>query len=446
MPAVLISLVALGLTVLLAQTPPAPGPERFSMRVVAAGLAGPWQMRTGPDGRLWLTERVGKRIVRINPGDGSRSTAVAIADVLQTHAQDGLLGMALHPGLLTTTQADFVYVAMTYDADPGAGQSRRMLVRRYTYDPAAERLVAPVDLLQGLPAGDDHVSGRLVFGRDQRLYLTIGDQGFNQFSLYCQAIRAQELPTAGDIAAGNRDRYQGKVLRIGLDGSIPPDNPVLGGVRSHVYSYGHRNAQGMAVGPDGAIYVSEHGPSVDDELNLVQAGKNYGWPHVAGYRDDRAYVYANWSAASTPCQALKFDAIVAPRDVPQQKETAWSHPDFTPPLRSFFTVDDGYRFDVQGNATIAPSGIDVYSAPDRGIPGWSNSVLITSLLRGVIYRVPLGSAGGVAAGETVEYFRMKARFRDVLASADGRTIYVAADAGSAEHPGSVLAFTYQAGN
>jgi PQQ-dependent dehydrogenase (s-GDH family) len=444
MAAVLIPLIALGLTVLLEQT--SPGPERFAMRVVTAGLAGPWQMRTGPDGRLWVTERVGKRIVRINPADGSKSIAVEIPDVLQTHFQDGLLGMTFHPGLLTNTQTDFVYVAMTYDADPGAGQSRRMLVRRYTYDRASERLGNPVDLLQGLPAGEDHVSGRLVFGHDQRLYLTIGDQGFNQLSLHCQPIRAQELPTAADIAGGNRDRYQGKVLRIGLDGSIPSDNPVLAGVRSHVYSYGHRNAQGMAVGPDGAIYVSEHGPSVDDELNLVQAGKNYGWPYVAGYRDDRAYVYANWSEASSPCPALKFDAIVAPRDVPQQKETAWSHPDFTPPLRSFFTVDDGYRFEVEGNATIAPSGIDVYAVPGRGIPGWSNSVLITSLLRGAIYRVTLGPAGASTTGDTVEYFRMKSRFRDVLASADGLTIYVASDAGSAEHPGSILAFTYQPGN
>jgi PQQ-dependent dehydrogenase (s-GDH family) len=422
-----------------------PGPERFSMRVVSSGLAGPWQMLAGPDGRIWVTERVGKRITRIDPADGSKSTAVTIPDVLQTHFQDGLLGMAFHPGLLTNGQADFVYVAMTYDADPGAGQTRRMLVRRYTYDRAAGTLGGAVDLLGDLPAGVDHLSGRLVFGGDGKLYLTVGDQGFNQFTVYCEPIRSQELPTAADVASGNRERYQGKVLRIELDGSIPADNPTLNGVRSHVFSYGHRNAQGMAVGRDGKVYVSEHGPSVDDELNLVLAGKNYGWPHVAGYRDDKAYAYPNWSASSVPCATLKFDVLTVPPSVPQQKESSWSHPDFVPPLRSFFTVDDGYRFDTQGNATIAPSGIHVYSVPNGGIPGWSDSVLITSLLRGLIYRVKLGPDGATVVGETAQYFQAKSRYRDVLASPDGLTIYVAADAGSQEHPGSILAFTYTGG-
>jgi PQQ-dependent dehydrogenase (s-GDH family) len=436
-------LLSLWLAFAPAQT--APGPERFAMRVVASDLQGPWQMLNGPDGRIWVTERVGKRITRINPVDGSKSTAVTIADVLQTHFQDGLLGMAFHPRLSTGGQTDFVYVAMTYDADPGAAQVRRMLVRRYTWNQAAETLGSPVDLLRDLPAGEDHLSGRLVFGRDQKLYLTVGDQGFNQLTVFCQPIRAQELPTAADVAARNYDRYQGKVLRIDLDGAIPSDNPAINGVRSHVFSYGHRNSQGMASGPDGKIYVSEHGPSVDDELNLVQAGKNYGWPHIAGYRDDRAYAYPNWSASSVPCASLKFDFLVVPPSVPRQKETEWSHPDFAPPIRSFFTVDDSYRFDTQGNATIAPSGIHVYSVPQGGIPGWSNSVLITSLLRGAIYRVKLAPDGATAVGDTTQYFQAKSRYRDVLASPDGLTIYVAADAGSQENPGTILAFTYQGG-
>ena len=145
------------------------------------------------------------------------------------------------------------------------------------------------------------------------------------------------------------------------------------------------------------------------------------------------------------CASLKFDFLVVPPSVPRQKETEWSHPDFAPPIRSFFTVDDSYRFDTQGNATIAPSGIHVYSVPQGGIPGWSNSVLITSLLRGVIYRVHLAPDGATAVGETTQYFQAKSRYRDVLASPDGLTIYVAADAGSQENPGSILAFTYQGG-
>lgn len=126
------------------------------------------------------------------------------------------------------------------------------------------------------------MSGRLVFGRDGKLILTVGDGGFNQRSLFCEPIRAQELPTAADVAVKNWQRYAGKILRINPDGSIPDDNPLFGAERSHVYTVGHRNAQGLVVAPGGKVYASEHGPSVDDELNLIQGGKNYGWPYVAG--------------------------------------------------------------------------------------------------------------------------------------------------------------------
>ena len=94
---------------------------------------------------------------------------------------------------------------------------------------------------------------------------------------------------------------------MNLDGSIPADNPSINGVRSHIYTYGHRNPQGLEFGPNGLLYSSEHGPGTDDELNLIVAGSNYGWPHVAGYRDNRGYVYANWSQSKgVACAALKF--------------------------------------------------------------------------------------------------------------------------------------------
>ena len=215
-------------------------------------------------------------------------------------------------------------------------------------------------------------------------------------------------------------------------------------MRSHVYSYGHRNAQGLIQAPDGKLYASEHGPSMDDELNLIQAGRNYGWPYVAGYADDRVYVYANWSrSAPAPCSTLKFNDIVAPPSVPQQKETAWSAPNFTPPLRTFFTVGPEYKFAEQGNATIAPSGIDVYTTATGGIPGWTRSVLVTGLIRGTVYRVKLNEAGDAASGPTLEYFKARDRYRDVMVGPDGRTIFVATDATSQEHPGAILAFTYQ---
>ena len=421
-----------------------PGPERFSSRVVASGLENPWQMRWGPDGRLWVTERTGKRVVRINPADGSRTVALTIPDVIQSHGQDGVLGLALHPDLLKNRGADFVYLVLTHDSDPGETEVPRLLIRRYQYDARTETLGSPADILDNLPAGKDHISGRLVFGLDQKLYLTIGDQGYNQLSLYCSPINAQELPTGDDLRKKTFQKYEGKILRIGLDGSVPSDNPVLNGVRSHVYSFGHRNAQGLSQAPDGKLYASEHGPSMDDELNLIQGGKNYGWPYVAGYQDDRVYVFANWSlSAPEPCATLKFNDIVAPPSVPQQKETAWSAPNFMPPLRTFFTVGPEYRFGEQGNATIAPSGTDVYTTATGGIPGWNRSVLVTGLIRGAVYRVGLNQAGDAAVGPTVEYFKARDRYRDVLVAPDGQTIFMATDSSSQQNPGAIVAFTYQ---
>ena len=242
------------------------------------------------------------------------------------------------------------------------------MIRRYTYDPGTQTLKNPVDLLTGLPAHNDHVSGRLAFGPDRKLYLSVGDQGSNFGGNYCIPNRAQQVPSASEVADRDWMKYQGKLLRVNLDGTIPADNPLIAGVRSHIYTYGHRNIQGITFGLDGKVYTAEHGPSTDDEVNLIRPGMNYGWPNVAGYKDDRAYVYGNWSAASS-CSTLTFSAVAVPPEVPQQKESAWHHPDFTPPLKTFFTVDNGYDFKARGGATIAPSGMKLYTGGANAIPG-----------------------------------------------------------------------------
>jgi PQQ-dependent dehydrogenase (s-GDH family) len=439
-----------------AQIAPGPGvnpravwsdpPETFTSRVIASGLEDPWEVTYGPDGYLWITERVGKRVVRVNPADGSSRVAVSIDEVHQALAQDGLLGLALHPQLLRGS--DYVYVMYTYDADPGPAESRRAKIRRYTYQSSSQQLVEPVDVLTDLPHGPDHGASRLVFGPDGKLYASRGDHGSNFLAYHCTPIRAQELPLAADVAARNWRGYEGKILRVNVDGSIPADNPVLNGVRSHVFTYGHRNPQGMAFGPDGRLYESEHGQDTDDEVNRIDAGRNYGWPLIAGYRDDQYYTYANWSASTpTPCADLTYGRDV-PSTVPRTKESEVNLPDFAPPLQTFFTVPTGYDTRTLGNATAALAGLDVYASP--AIPGWNPSILVAGMASGTIYRVSL--SGGDAAPLT--YFKAQDRYRDIAIAPDGRRIYVVTDAHgrtvtttgepsvNLAHAGALLEFTY----
>src|SRR5262245_18943462 len=366
-------------------------PERFSTRVLVSGLEGPWEVAWGPDQQVWVTERTGRRVVRINPADGMRSLAVTIPEVNTTFTQDGLLGLTFHADLMRGTGSDFVYVAFTYDDAPGTTLARRLAVRRYRYDQAARTLVEPADILTGLPTDTDHVGGRLAFGPDRKLYLTIGDQGSNFGANRCNVNHAQDLPSVAQVKTKDWSMYQGKILRMELDGSIPADNPQVGGVRSHIFTYGHRNPLGLAFGPGGRLYESEHGPSSDDEANLLEAGRNYGWPNVAGYKDDKAYVYANWSASKpAPCASLPGGNAI-PASVPQQTESSFANPQFMPPLRTFFTVETGYDLNRIGSATIAPGGVDVYTSD--AIPGWKNSLMVLSLIRRAAHRLQLAAEG-----------------------------------------------------
>ena len=443
-------------SLLLAQNPRDrhnPGPEVFTSRTLASNLENPWDLAWGPDDRLWVTERTAFRVTRIDPSDGSKRVAVVIDGVYQAVVQDGLLGLALHPDLLRGSNSDYVFAAYTYDRDLGPGVDRRLRVRRYTFDRATETLVSPVDLIDGLSAHDDHGGGRMVVGPDRKLYLSRGDNGSNWLSNYCNPIRSQDLPTVAQVEARDWTNYQGKILRLNLDGSIPDDNPIFGGVRSHIYAIGLRNVQGLVFGPGALLFASDHGPTTDDELNVIEAGRNYGWPRVAGFRDDRSYSYTNWSAsAPTPCRSLKFDRVFAPTTVPRLRESDWNDPAFAPPVATFFTVAPDYDVLKLGAATIAPAGIDGYTS--AAIPGWANSILITGMRTGAAYRVKLDRTGRSAIEQPTEYFRSANRYRDVVVSPDGRRIYLATDnfgtttrldgasTSRLSNPGAVIEFTY----
>jgi PQQ-dependent dehydrogenase (s-GDH family) len=210
-----------------------PSQQGFSVRVIATNFSQPYNIIYGPYNLLWITERFGKVITMVDPVNGAKLNSIPVPGVLQSEGQDGLLGMAFDPNFNNTHH---IYVAYTYDTDP-SGQLKRMTkITQFTYDPTTGTIGQPVDIISGLQGSIDHNAGRMTFGPDGKLYYTIGDQGKNQLSLFCENIEAQRIPTAQEVANHDCIAYQGKVLRMNPDGSIPKDNPVINGVQSHIFT------------------------------------------------------------------------------------------------------------------------------------------------------------------------------------------------------------------
>jgi PQQ-dependent dehydrogenase (s-GDH family) len=383
----------------------------------------------------------------------AKTTVLTIPDVSASGAQDGLLGMAFGPNAL--------YLAYTYNANPGQPVNLRGKIVRYDYDQPTATLRNPVDVIANLPASMDHDAGRLLFGPDQKLYYSIGDQGNNQFDRACLPIRSQDLPTTDQVAAKDWSTYAGKILRINTDGSVPADNPVSHGVRSHIFSYGHRNPEGTVFGPGGRLFTSEHGPKSDDKIDLILPGKNYGWPFVAGFRDDQAYHYANWSAAPN-CTQLQYDDYTIPPSVPLgPKETDWNDPNFVEPLKTMYTVPSSHNFQDPACSqeydlcwpSIAPGSIDYMPADHAPNPLLANALLVPSLKNGTLFVLKLTGDGGSVQGDVEQLFPTRNRYRDTAVSPDHTKIYIATDSegssgpqsmqqtGQLDNPGSVLEFS-----
>jgi len=428
----------------------------FSARVLTTALSNPWEITWGPDDMIWATERSSGEVTRIDPQTGAQQTILTLEDFSVDVQHQGLLGMALHPELLQGTGNDYVYLVYTYETGTEDAPAPRQKLVRYTYDEANEQLIDPVELISGIPAWNDHNAGRVKFGPDMKLYYTVGEQGSNFGGNYQRPNHAQLLPTQDQVESQDWVSYSGKVLRLNLDGSIPEDNPEIEGVRSHIFTYGHRNPQGIDFGPDGTIYVAEHGPDTDDELNILQPGGNYGWPNVAGFRDDSAYVYGNWSEAP---QDLRYTGRDIPDSVPQYPESEFE-PEIVEPIATYWTVGDDYDFAGNCgwicNPTIAPGSVEYYAAGENGIPEWDNSVLLPTLKHGSLYVQKLTEDGQAVDGLPTAWFSTQNRYRDTAIAPDNRTVFIATDGfGTAaekygttgftnvlHNPGAILVFTY----
>lgn len=228
---------------------------------VTKGLNQPWSMAFLPDGSILVTERPGRlRIVRNGVLDPN---PIAGVPKVQAGGLSGLMDIALHPHFSENKLIYFTY-HKPMNADSGEGGNRQGMITlaRGKWDGAA--LTDVRDIFSAIPGGN---ASRIVFGKDGMIYMSVG------IADPPGAYRAQD---SNDLA--------GKVLRLRDDGAVPPDNPFVGraGYRPEIYTMGHRNALGLAVQPDtGAIWECEDGPNGGDEINVLQPGKNYGWPIVS---------------------------------------------------------------------------------------------------------------------------------------------------------------------
>ena len=327
-------------------------PTALSVRVVKQNLQHVWEILWGPDDHIWFTERDGK-ISKMNPANGAIVFTSAITEVASS-GEGGLLGMALHPDFLTN---GFLYVVYNYNSTNGY---REKLVR-YTF--ANNSITNPATLIENIGASGIHNGSRIRVvneGGGVKIYFTTGD--------------AANASSAQDVNARN-----GKVLRLNADGSVPTDNPIAG---NPVWSYGHRNAQGF-VFANNKIYESEHGPNIEDEVNIIEKGRNYGWPNVNG-----------------PCNGSEM-SFCAANNV---KEPIWS----------------------SGDNTIAVCGIDYYNS-DKIIE-WKNSILMTTLKDASLRQLKLSADGNSVTSTSIYYKNGYGRLRDLCISPSGN-VYISTSNG-----------------
>lgn len=321
---------------------------------LVTGLQVPWEILWGPDDMIWATTRPGN-VYRIDPETGSYTTVLDIDVFGGNGAEPGLLGMTMHPDWENNQKVYLVYCT----GSSWSNASENLSV----FDWNGTALVNE-EVLLTVDAGGIHNGSRLLILPDNTLLMSTGDVG------------------DGGQSSQDLSSLNGKMLRLNLDGSVPDDNPWPG---SYVYSWGHRNSQGLCMGPNDIIYSSEHGQSNWDEFNIIEAGRNYGWPNVEG-----------------ECGGASEMAFCEEYNVRE-------------PLRAWAPC-------------IAVNGIEYYNHP--AIPSWNNTVLLSVLggLSGQYERLSVlhMSEDGLSVESEEQYFsEFNQRVRDVAVNPNTGAIYLA---------------------
>lgn len=346
---------------------PAPAPVSVNVSEFATGLANPWSLAFLPDGRVLVTERPGR--LQLLAADGTRLGEVTGVPAVVAAGQGGLLDVVLDPDHANNRR---IYLSFS-ERDPGNASRNGTAVARAVLDAQARTLGSVTVIYRQDPkvASDQHFGSRLVFDRSGHLFVTLGD-------------RNNTRDMAQDLTRGH-----GKIARITTDGLPAPGNPAwsTAGAQPAIYSYGHRNPQGAALHPEtGELWESEHGPQGGDEVNRVQAGRNYGWPLAS-----RGQEYGT----TTP---------VGPNSMTGMEDPAW-----------YWEKIDGSAWTGGQKSSIAPAGMTFYS--DSAVPQWQGSLFVTALAGTSLWRLTL-QGNAVVAQERLLADRGD-RLRDVKQGPDG---------------------------
>ena len=248
------------------------GPVEVETSVVATGLEAPWGLAFLPGGEALVSERDSARLLLLDPSGTVEEVGTLPAD---GSGEGGLLGVAVSP---TYDEDGLVYAYYT------TAQDNRVVRFRLGEEPEP--------ILTGIPVNSYHNGGRIAFGPDGLLYIGTGEAG--------------DMPISQDVAS-----LGGKILRVNPDGTVPADNPFP---NSPVYSYGHRNVQGLAWDEGGQLFATEFGQNTYDEVNRIEAGGNYGWPVVEGVGNDPNYIdpiqtWATSEASPSGAAVLKGGSV-----------------------------------------------------------------------------------------------------------------------------------------